>query len=188
MGRAEAAGARNAEMASASLPFSLALALEPDLEAVLGVTELPLRVSPTAARIRLSGNVSSVSYFASIFKPGNVLLDDSSTLAFRFWAEAPDAADAFVLEPDDPFSYQSFPFHSNIAFCKAGNESIVSFCRHFTFFDLPLSRRYHSLKRKSNLVLVNSVSLGLSLRNSCKRYIMSARVVKCTCVKGVGLT
>lgn len=67
MGRAEAAGAKNAEIASASLPFSLALALGPDLEAVLGVTESPLRVSPTAARIRLSGNGSGVSLFASIF-------------------------------------------------------------------------------------------------------------------------
>lgn len=54
MGRAEAAGAKNAEMASASFPFSLPLALELDLKAAPDATGLLLRVSPAAGRIRLS--------------------------------------------------------------------------------------------------------------------------------------
>lgn len=47
-------GAKNADMASPSFPFSRPIALELDLEAALGVTALLLRASPSAGRARLS--------------------------------------------------------------------------------------------------------------------------------------
>jgi hypothetical protein len=124
-GRAEGAGAKNADMASPSFAFCFPLELELDLEAAVGAAELLLRASSTVERTRLAVITFRQQTASLLIKP-YVLLAASSTPAFRFCAEVPAADDAFALELDNALLFQSFPFHSSTAFAKSASGMSVS--------------------------------------------------------------